>query len=116
MEAQIRPRSGQAWRRGLTIPNSPGTIDPGYRGPLKVILLNTAPGLSAADLEGSPDEGSLRDRLAGGLEARTIRIELGERIAQLVFSRFERPRIEIVNGVSLDTSRGEGGFGSTGAG
>ena len=116
LEAQVRPRSGQALRRGLTVPNSPGTIDPGYRGPVRVILLNTAPGLSATDLAGPADDDSLHDRLAAGLEARTIRIKRGERIAQLVFARFERPAIEIISSVSLDTTRGEGGFGSTGAG
>jgi dUTP pyrophosphatase len=113
MEAQVRPRSGQALKRGLTIPNAPGTIDPGYRGPVKVILMNAAPALTAADLEGG-EEGSLQARLARGLRARTIRIERGERIAQLVFARFERPAIEIVERLSLETGRGEGGFGSTG--
>jgi dUTP pyrophosphatase len=113
MEAQVRPRSGQALKRGLTIPNAPGTIDPGYRGPVKVILMNAAPALTAADLEGG-QEGSLQARLARGLRARTIRIERGERIAQLVFARFERPAIEIVERLSLETGRGEGGFGSTG--
>ena len=116
LEAQVRPRSGQALKRGLTIPNSPGTIDPGYRGPVKVILLNTAPGLRAEDLAGPATDESLRDRLASGLEARTLRIGRGERIAQLVFARFESPAIEIVSSVPLETTRGEGGFGSTGAG
>lgn len=116
LEAQVRPRSGQAFKRGLTIPNAPGTIDPGYRGPVKVILLNAAAGLCAADLAGPAGEESLADRLARGIESRTIRIERGERMAQLVFARFERPAIEIVGSVSLDTTRGEGGFGSTGAG
>jgi dUTP pyrophosphatase len=71
------------------------------------------PALTAADLEGG-QEGSLQARLARGLRARTIRIERGERIAQLVFARFERPAIEIVERLSLETGRGEGGFGSTG--
>ena len=116
LEAQVRPRSGQALKRGLTIPNSPGTIDPGYRGPVKVILLNTAPALCEADLVDIPDGGSIASRLADGIRSRTIRIERGERIAQLVFARFERPAIEVVESVSLETTRGEGGFGSTGAG
>ncbi len=116
LEAQVRPRSGQALKRGLTVPNSPGTIDPGYRGPVKVILLNTAPGLTGEDLAGPADDESLRDRLAAGLEARTLRVERGDRIAQLVFARFERPAIEIVSSVPIETTRGEGGFGSTGAG
>lgn len=112
MEAQVRPRSGQALKRGLTIPNAPGTIDPGYRGPVKVILMNAAPALSATELEDG--EEALETRLARGLRTRTIHIERGERIAQLVFARFERPSIEIVDRVSLETGRGEGGFGSTG--
>lgn len=116
LEAQVRPRSGQALKRGLTIPNSPGTIDPGYRGPVKVILLNTAAGLCEGDLTGVPGDGSLAECLARGIESRTIRIERGERIAQLVFARFERPTIKLIESVSLETTRGEGGFGSTGAG
>jgi dUTP pyrophosphatase len=116
LEAQVRPRSGQALKRGLTIPNSPGTIDPGYRGPVKVILLNTASALCEADLVDIPDGESVASRLADGIRSRTIRIERGERIAQLVFARFERPAIQVVESVSLETTRGEGGFGSTGAG
>lgn len=116
LEAQVRPRSGQALKRGLTIPNSPGTIDPGYRGPVKVILLNTAAALCEADLAETSGDESLARRLARGIESRTILIERGERIAQLVFARFERPAIGIVESVSLETTRGEGGFGSTGAG
>lgn len=114
LEAQVRPRSGQALKRGLTVPNAPGTIDPGYRGPVKVILMNAAPGLCAGDLAGGPGNESLAERLARGIESRTIRIERGERIAQLVFARFERPEIGLVNRVSLETTRGQGGFGSTG--
>lgn len=115
LEAQVRPRSGQAWKRGLTIPNSPGTIDSGYRGPVKVILLNTASALCEEDLAAAEDEPVLAERLLRGLRSRTIRIERGERIAQLVFARFERPALQVVESVSLETTRGEGGFGSTGA-
>lgn len=115
LEAQVRPRSGQALKRGLTVANSPGTIDSGYRGPVKVILLNTSAGLREQDLLGEAGDESLLERLLRGIRSRTIRIERGERIAQLVFARFERPAIEIVDSVSLETTRGEGGFGSTGA-
>jgi len=62
------------------------------------------------------DGKSVAGRLADGIRSRTIRIERGERIAQLVFARFERPAIQVVESVSLETTRGEGGFGSTGAG
>jgi dUTP pyrophosphatase len=87
VECQVRPRSGLAARYGITLPNSPGTIDPDYRGELKVILQN------------------------GGSEAFSLR--RGERIAQLVFARFEAP--EVVEAEDLtETLRGEGGFGSTG--
>lgn len=112
VEGQIRPRSGRALREGLTVVNAPGTIDPGYRGPVKVALLNAAPALDAADLDGDP--ATLADRLASGLARRTVRIEPGERIAQLVFATFVRPEIEIVESVPTGTERGEGGFGSTG--
>ena len=88
IECQVRPRSGLAARFGLTLPNSPGTIDPDYRGELKVLLQN------------------------GGAEA--VRIRRGERIAQLVFARFEAPRVTEVDRLS-ETDRGAGGFGSTGS-
>lgn len=87
LECQVRPRSGLALEHGVTLPNSPGTIDPDYRGELRVIMQNLGP--------------------------RPVRLERGERIAQLVFARFESP--EIAEAVELSaTERGEGGFGSTG--
>ena len=87
LECQVRPRSGLAARFGITLPNSPGTIDPDYRGELKVLLQN------------------------GGGEP--VLIRRGERIAQLVFARFETPGLDEVLDLS-ETHRGEGGFGSTG--
>jgi dUTP pyrophosphatase len=88
LECQVRPRSGLALRHGLMLPNSPATIDPDYRGELKVIVWN-----------------------AGG---EPVPIPRGTRIAQLVFARFATPRL--VEGCVLGSStRGEGGFGSTGA-
>ena len=88
IECQVRPRSGLALRHGITMPNSPGTIDPDYRGEVRVILQNTGP--------------------------ESVDIARGERIAQLVFARFASP--EIVEATELSaTLRGEGGFGSTGA-
>lgn len=86
-EAQIRPRSGLAWKQGITCLNTPGTIDADYRGEIKVLLINLSdtPGV----------------------------IENGDRIAQLVVQRVER--IDWVVGDSLnETSRAEGGFGHTG--
>lgn len=88
VECQVRPRSGLAARHGITLPNSPGTIDPDYRGELKVLLQNT------------------------GREPVTIC--RGDRIAQLVFARFESPLVEEARSLS-ETIRGEGGFGSTGS-
>ena len=86
-EIQVRPRSGLAAKYGITVINSPGTIDPDYRGELKVLLVN----LSNEPFEMQP----------------------GERVAQLVFARYERLAWE--EAVVLDeTRRGEGGFGSTG--
>jgi dUTP pyrophosphatase len=87
LECQVRPRSGLAARFGITLPNSPGTIDPDYRGELKILMQN------------------------GGSEPVTIR--RGERIAQLVFARFEAPNVEEAEGIS-ETDWGVGGFGSTG--
>ena len=87
IEGQVRPRSGLALRHGLTLPNSPGTIDSDYRGEVKVILQN------------------------GGAEPVTI--ARGDRIAQLVFARYEVA--ELVDATELEASaRSAGGFGSTG--
>jgi len=86
-EAQVRPRSGLAAKKGVTVLNAPGTIDADYRGEIGVILVN----LSAADFT----------------------IENGERIAQLVIAKHERAVWQEVS-VLGETKRGEGGFGSTG--
>ena len=86
-EAQVRPRSGLALKKGVTVLNSPGTIDADYRGEVGVILIN----LSNEDFV----------------------IENGERIAQLVFAKVEQAQWLEVETLS-DTTRGEGGFGSTG--
>lgn len=86
-EAQIRPRSGLAIKKGITVLNTPGTIDSDYRGEVGVILIN----LSNVD----------------------VSIEPGERICQMVFSKFEP--VVLVNVKSLgNTDRGSGGFGHTG--
>lgn len=87
VECQVRPRSGLALKHGITLPNSPGTIDPDYRGELRVIMQNAGP--------------------------ESVTLARGERIAQLVFARFEAPEIAEVEEVST-TERGVGGFGSTG--
>ena len=86
-EAQVRPRSGLAAKHGLTVLNSPGTVDADYRGEIGVILVN----LSYTD----------------------FKIENGERIAQLVIAKHERAAWNEVEQLN-ETSRGEGGFGSTG--
>lgn len=86
-EAQIRPRSGLAIKRGISLVNTPGTIDSDYRGEIKCILIN------------------LSD------EIQTI--EHGERIAQMVIARYERIEWQPVDELN-DSSRGAGGFGSTG--
>ncbi len=87
-EAQIRPRSGLAIKRGLTLLNTPGTIDCDYRGEIKIIMVNLSN------------------------EAQTITD--GERIAQMVVARYERVTWEHVEALS-ETVRGEGGFGHTGS-
>jgi dUTP pyrophosphatase len=88
LECQVRPRSGLALRHGLTLPNSPATIDPDYRGELKVILWNSG--------------------------SAPIPITRGMRIAQLIFARFETPAVEESSQLSA-SERGTSGFGSTGA-
>ena len=86
-EAQVRPRSGLAFKHGVTVLNSPGTIDSGYRGEVGVLLINHGP--------------------------ETFVVARGERIAQLVVARYER--VELVPADTLEASeRGAGGFGSTG--
>ena len=86
-EAQVRPRSGLALKHGVTVLNSPGTIDAGYRGEVGVILVN--------------------------LGQRPFRIEKGMKIAQVVVSRVEQAEIVEVQETD-ETDRGSGGFGSTG--
>jgi len=85
-EAQVRPRSGLALKHAITMPNAPGTIDPGYRGEIRVILLNL------------------------GREAYTVRA--GDRIAQMIVARYEA--VEWVEAKLSDSARGAGGFGSSG--
>ena len=86
-EAQIRPRSGLAYRNGITMLNTPGTIDSDYRGEIKVLAINLGEG--------------------------TFRINHGDRIAQMVIAPVVRASVH--NSKELDeTERGEGGFGSTG--
>jgi dUTP pyrophosphatase len=86
-EGQIRPRSGLALKYGLTVLNSPGTIDADYRGEIKVLLINLGPDV--------------------------YRIQRGERIAQLIFQAL--PRVQLIEREELPASkRGSGGFGHTG--
>jgi dUTP pyrophosphatase len=87
VEAQIRPRSGLAVKHHVGILNSPGTIDSDYRGEVKIILTNF----------GKTD----------------FKVQRGDRIAQMIVSRYERIRWEEVSGLAA-TSRGAGGFGHTG--
>ena len=85
-EAQVRPRSGLALKHAITLPNSPGTIDPGYRGEIRVILLN--------------------------LGSEPFAIARGERIAQMIVARYEQ--VEWEESELSETTRGAGGFGSSG--
>lgn len=87
-EGQVRPRSGRAWKQGLTVVNSPGTIDADYRGEVGVLLIN--------------------------LGTETVWIERGERVAQLVLARVPRVRWRERTEEGAATARGDGGFGSTG--
>ena len=87
-EAQVRPRSGLAFKHGITVLNTPGTIDADYRGELKVILVN--------------------------LSNNKFVVEPGERICQLVFAKVEQIKWEQTESLN-STNRGAGGFGHTGA-
>ena len=87
-EAQIRPRSGLATKRGVTVINTPGTVDADYRGEIKVSLVN--------------------------LSSHEQAIEPGERIAQMIVARHEKVEWEDVDALD-ETERGAGGWGSTGA-
>lgn len=87
IEAQVRPRSGLAAKKGVTVLNAPGTIDADYRGEVGVILVN--------------------------LSNEPFTVENGERIAQMVIAKHERAEWNLVNSLS-ETARGDGGFGSTG--
>ena len=86
-EAQVRPRSGLAFKKGITVLNSPGTIDSDYRGEIKVILINH-----------SQDDFIVKNQ---------------DRIAQVVFSEFKKVSLEETDNLD-ETSRGQKGFGSTG--
>jgi len=85
-EAQVRPRSGLALKHAIAMPNAPGTIDPGYRGEIRVILLNL------------------------GREPYTIHV--GDRIAQMIVARYEA--VEWLEADLAESRRGTGGFGSSG--
>lgn len=86
-EAQVRPRSGLALKKGISVLNSPGTIDADYRGEIGVILIN--------------------------LSNEAFEVNQGDRIAQLVFAQYQQAEFIEVEQLS-ETQRGEGGFGSTG--
>jgi len=85
-EAQVRPRSGLALKHAIAMPNAPGTIDPGYRGEVRVILLN--------------------------LGSAPYTIHAGDRIAQMIVARYEA--VEWVESELAESQRGTGGFGSSG--
>jgi dUTP pyrophosphatase len=88
-EAQVRPRSGLAYKNGITVLNAPGTIDADYRGEVGVILIN--------------------------LSNEEFNIENGDRVAQLVFSKVEMVQLQVAESLS-ESDRGDGGFGHTGKG
>lgn len=90
-EGQVRPRSGLAAKKGVTVLNTPGTIDSDYRGEIKVILYNSS--------------------------TEYFKIEHGERIAQMVFAKHEVAEFEVLENIEefASTDRGAGGFGSTGS-
>jgi dUTP pyrophosphatase len=87
-EGQVRPRSGLAAKHGVTLINAPGTIDPGYRGEVRVLMIN--------------------------LSRETYLVKTGERVAQLVIGAYAAPEWQWAETLD-DSERSEGGFGSTGA-
>lgn len=87
-EAQIRPRSGLALKQGITVLNSPGTIDSDYRGEIQVLLIN--------------------------LSNSSVAIKSGDRIAQMIIAKHEQIDWELVSSLEDTTERGKGGFGHTG--
>lgn len=86
-EIQVRPKSGLSINNGLTLLNTPGTLDSGYRGELKIILFNT--------------------------DRKHYEVKKGQKIAQIVLAKYEEVEVEEVSELS-ESERGEGGFGSTG--
>lgn len=86
-EAQVRPRSGLALKHGITVLNTPGTIDADYRGEIGIVLVN--------------------------LSDETFTVNPGERIAQMVIARYEQAELQVVTELD-DTERGAGGYGHTG--
>ena len=86
-EAQLRPRSGMAFKHGITLPNSPATIDSDYRGEIKIALIN--------------------------LSSEHFTVKTGDRIAQMVIAKYEKANWTLTDNLS-ETKRGEGGFGHTG--
>lgn len=88
-QAEVRPRSGLALKHGVTVKNSPGTIDSGYRSEIKIILENNGD--------------------------QPFEVKVGDRIAQLLFTKSYLLPIKEVSSLDTDTKRGEGGFGSSGA-
>jgi len=119
-EAQVRPRSGLAAKRGLTVVNTPGTIDAGFRGEVQVILLNTTPVLPSTVfdkmldvMDGTAEVADLSDTYDAERAKATVVLSRGDRIAQLVFARYERPEVVVVTELPLSV-RGSGKFGSTG--
>lgn len=110
LELQIRPRSGLAAKHGITIVNTPGTIDYSYRGELKVILHNTKPPF----IWGYSDGWSSGEVIRNNYDSEVFVIEPGDRIAQLVVCPIYKPEVIEIQDFSSDTSRGENGFGSSG--
>jgi dUTP pyrophosphatase len=86
-EAQVRPRSGLAWKTGLTVVNAPGTIDSDYRGEVVILMVN--------------------------LSKDAVTVQPGDRVAQMVIAPVVQAQVQEVNELS-DTARGDGGFGHTG--
>jgi dUTP pyrophosphatase len=107
-EAQVRPRSGLALKHGITVLNTPGTIDHDYRGEVCVILANMGCGQFNSTVSTTDPYNEEKWNVSG-----PFLIKNGDRIAQMVINKYEKAEFELVDDLS-ETERGSGGFNSTG--
>jgi dUTP pyrophosphatase len=125
LQLEVRPKSGLAIKLGLTLLNTPGTVDSGYRGEVAVILYNANPVMTAPVLEtllgvlkSTHPVDLLEETVSKAHADATLTIKRGQKVAQAVFTQYLIPKIQVLPAGVLvpDSVRGSGGFGSTGDG